>query len=277
MLNKLKLIALDLDDTTLRSDSTLAPETGLAIKAAIDSGVEIVVASGRAFRSLPTEVTSIPGINYAITSNGAAIERLPEGRRIMSLTIRESSVHEILSAFEGELFEAFIDGQPYCEGIYMQSPLSYGCAPEYVDYVKTTRRAIDGMPQFMLQNADRLDSVDILCRSTERKTELWERAQRLSGVYVTSSSPRLIEIADIRAGKGAALKRLCERLNIKPEHTAAFGNGDNDADMLRFAGLGVAVKNASPACIAAADIVCDTNNALGVAKTITRLLEDEKA
>lgn len=272
MLNKPKLIALDLDDTTLRSDSTLAPETRLAIEAALKSGIEVVVASGRAFRSLPESVIGIPGIRYAITSNGAAIEQLPDGRRIMSLTLRETCVHEILKAFEGELLEAFVDGQPYCESVYMQSPVSFGCAPEYVQYVKTTRIAIDGMPRFMLENIDRLDSVDVLCRSPERKSELWERARKLSGVYVTSSSPRLIEIADKNAGKGAALKRLCETLGVAPENTLVFGNGDNDADMLRFAGLGVAVGNASPACIAAADLVCETNDALGVAKTIAKLL-----
>lgn len=273
MLNKPKLIALDLDDTTLRSDSTLAPETRLAIEAALKSGIEVVVASGRAFRSLPESVIGIPGIRYAITSNGAAIEQLPDGRRIMSLTLRETCVHEILAAFEGELLEAFVDGQPYCESVYMQSPVSFGCAPEYVQYVKTTRIAIDGMPRFMLENIDRLDSVDVLCRSPERKAELWERARKLSDVYVTSSSPRLIEIADKNAGKGAALKKLCETLGVAPENTVAFGNGDNDADMLRFAGLGVAVRNASPACIAAADLVCETNDALGVAKTIAKLLQ----
>lgn len=272
MTNNIKLIALDLDDTTLNSDSTLAPETELAIKAALRHGVEVVVASGRAFRALPPEVTGISGLRYAITSNGAAIERLPDGERVLSLALKKESVLAILSMFEGELFEAFTDGQPYCESLYMQSPERFGCAEAYVDYVRTTRIPIEGMPQFMLKNIEKLDSVDILCRSAERKAELWPRAEKLPGVYITSSSPRLIEIADAQAGKGAALARLCEMLGISPEQAAAFGNGDNDADMLRFAGLGVAVKNASQSCIAAADLVCASNDEHGVAKTIMKLI-----
>ena len=268
----IKLIALDLDDTTLRSDATLAPETERAIASALDSGIEVVVASGRAFRALPQQVLAIPGLRYAITSNGAAIERLPGGERIVSFTLTPNCTRAVLAAFEGELLEAFVDGQPYCERCYVESPVSFGCSPAYVDYVKTTRRPVDGMPDFVRQNIGRIDSIDVLCQSPERKAALWETAAALEGVYVTSSSPRLIEISDGAAGKGAALRRLCALLDIAPEHTAAFGNGDNDADMLRFAGLGVAVSNASAACLAAADLVCARSDDHGVAKTIMRML-----
>ena len=111
-----------------------------------------------------------------------------------------------------------------------------------------------------------------MCGTLEHKQKLWEKAQKLSDVYVTSSSPRLIEISAAEAGKGAALQRLAQILNITPQHIAAFGNGDNDADMLAFAGLGIAVKNASKRCLAAADYICPTNDEHGVAITIEKLL-----
>lgn len=131
-LEDIRLIALDLDDTTLGSDSRLAPETEKALKRAIAAGIEIVVASGRAFRALPAQVLGIGGISYAITSNGAAIESVPDGRRLMSLSIAPASVMQILSLFEGERFEAFVDGQPYCDAEYAADPLRFGCAPAYV-------------------------------------------------------------------------------------------------------------------------------------------------
>ena len=66
----IRLIALDLDDTTLRSDGSLSSQTKKAIQAAIGAGLEVVVASGRSLHSLPKAVSEIPGIRYAITSNG---------------------------------------------------------------------------------------------------------------------------------------------------------------------------------------------------------------
>ena len=72
MNKKIKLIALDLDDTTLRSDASLAPETAEAIALAQSKNIEVVIASGRAFKSLPKAVLAIDGLRYAISSNGAA-------------------------------------------------------------------------------------------------------------------------------------------------------------------------------------------------------------
>ena len=213
-------------------------------------------------------------IRYAITSNGAAVAKNPGGERIVSLTLHPDTVQDVLKLFGNELLECFIDGQAYCDARYMRDPLRFGCSPAYVEYVKTTRLPVDDMPGFMRENARRLDSVDVLCASSGHRAELWERALSLKDAYITSSSPRLIEIADAEAGKGASLRRLCELLSVPAQCVAAFGNGDNDADMLSFAGLGVAMENATAACIAAADVVCASNDEHGVAQMIYKILGD---
>lgn len=272
-LKNIRLIALDLDDTTLGSDSHLAPETEKALKRAVKAGIEVVVASGRAFKALPAEILGIGGISYAITTNGASIEHVPDGRRIMSLSLKPGSVMRILELFGSERLEAFVDGQPYCDAEYAADPLRYGCAPAYVEYVRTTRKPVADMRGFILQNIDRLDSIDVLSKPGAHHDALREKAGMLENVYVTSSSPRLVEISDADAGKGAALKRLCAMLGVPSEQAAAFGNGDNDADMLRFAGLGVAVKNASKSCLEAADCVCASNDELGVAQMINKIVD----
>ena len=269
---KIKLIALDLDDTTLRSDASLSPAVEAAIRRAISAGIEIVIASGRSFKSLPKSVLGIDGIRYAITSNGAAVCSVPDGKRLVSCVLGESSVREMLSVFRGELLETFIDGQAYCDRRYIADPAAYGCMPAYVDYVRTTRLPIDDMPSFILENIDRLDSIDVLCDRLTR-APLREKAEKeIRGVYVTSSSPRLIELADKNAGKAAGLRSVCELLGVSPENCAAFGNGDNDADMLRFAGLGVAVANASKLCLEAADLIGPSNNDDCVAKIFEQII-----
>lgn len=272
----IRLIALDLDDTTLRSDGSLSSQTKKAIQAAIGAGLEVVVASGRSLHSLPKAVSEIPGIRYAITSNGAAVVSIADGERLVSLTLHPDTVHELIALFSGELLECFIDGQAYCDAKYIADPMRFGCSEAYVGYVKATRLPVKDMKRFILDNAERLDSVDVLCKNVRHRAELREKARAIPKAYITSSSPRLIEISDAAAGKGASLRRLCEILKVPASAVAAFGNGDNDADMLAFAGLGAAMKNATAACIASADIVCGSNDEHGVAQMLYRIIGEKQ-
>ena len=72
--------------------------------------------------------------------------------------------------------------------------------------------------------------------------------------------------------KAAALQWLCQRLGVDPTEVVAVGDGENDKEMLQFAGLGVAMGNAHPACQAAADVVIGTCSEAGVADFLEKLL-----
>ena len=64
-------------------------------------------------------------------------------------------------------------------------------------------------------------------------------------------------------------------MNLTAMECAAFGNAENDVDMLRFAGLGVAVANATPACLEAADLICGSNREDGVAKILWQIIKEK--
>ena len=89
---------------------------------------------------------------------------------------------------------------------------------------------------------------------------------------MTSSVPFNIEINSARATKGRALESLCALLGIDPADTLAFGDGTNDVSLLRAAGCGVAMANASAEVRAAADRVTLSNNESGVAAVIEEFL-----
>lgn len=91
---EIKLLALDLDGTVLRTDNTLAPEVKDSIKQAIDGGIEVAVASGRPFSSMPKDVLAIDGISWVVASNGAAIYK--NGVRAHSDTLSEADVLRVL-------------------------------------------------------------------------------------------------------------------------------------------------------------------------------------
>ena len=105
-----------------------------------------------------------------------------------------------------------------------------------------------------------------------RQRQLKEFPERFPELMMTTSIPTNIEINSMGANKGAALRGLCAYLGIDPADTAAFGDGSNDISMLREAGVGVAMANAEPEVKAAADVVTDSNNDVGVAKMIRKLI-----
>jgi len=87
-------------------------------------------------------------------------------------------------------------------------------------------------------------------------------------LYRTWSSPTMLELLDPRVDKRDALQELCSELGIDREQVAAFGDQRNDVEMIRWAGIGVAVANADPVAREAADLIVASNDADAVARTL---------
>lgn len=275
---RIQLMALDLDDTLLHTDSTLSQNTQQAIRTLIDLNIEIVIASGRAFASLPEDVIKIPGLHYAITSNGAAIYRICDGKRIHGVTLSPSAVEAILSVTQDEpvLLEAFINGVAYSDSRYVKDPVKYGCGAIHVNYVRKTRNPVENIRYFLRQNCGKLDSIDIICPQPEMKAYYARKvAQAAPDAYLTTSCRQLLEISDQNAGKAAALRTLCQMKGLTAQQCAAFGNAENDSQMLRFAGLGVAVANATEDCLKAADFITSSNDEDGVAQVLWKIIKEK--
>lgn len=274
-MKNIKLAALDLDDTLLDSQGQLSHYSRQVLQQAIARGITVVIASGRPYASLPEAVLSIPGIRYAVTSNGAAIHQVNTGERLCGFTLSREDVEKILTVTRGEpvLLETFIDGRAYADHRYVADPVRYGAGEKAVDYIHRTRQPVENIRTFIRENCGKLDSIDIICPQPEWKAVYRQRLEQLgAAVYLTTSCRQLLEISDQRAGKESALQYLCKLLDLQPQQCAAFGNAENDIGMLRFAGLGVAVANATPACLAAADVVCGDNDSDGPAKLLAELL-----
>ena len=110
----IRCVALDLDGTTLNSQGKLSERTRQAIRAALERRIHVIVASGRPVSSLPEEVVGIPGIRYAVTSNGAAVRDLETGEILREYKLTPKAAEEILKLTEGMdvAYETFIAGIP---------------------------------------------------------------------------------------------------------------------------------------------------------------------
>lgn len=272
---QIQCIALDLDRTTLNDRGKLSEETRRVLLKVIAQGIHVVVASGRSFGSLPKDILQFPGIEYAITSNGAAIYHMPTGACIHNNCLTVKSVREILSlAKQSEaVLETFIRGQAYADAAYVAQPEQYQNSQGAINYIKRTRKPIEDIYGFILEHETELDCIDLVVRSMEERDRLADLARKnISDVYLTSAAPQLLEIAHRDAGKHQGLCFIMEHLHIPRESIAAFGDGDNDADMLEFVGCGIAVANGTPACLVAADYISKSNEEDGVAYGIETIL-----
>ena len=275
---EIKLIALDLDGTVLTDNNTLSDKVKRSLERAIQSGIEVVAASGRPYGSMPKNVLGIKGLNYSITSNGAAVHD-NSGRRIHSTLVSENDVISLLKITEGHdlIFEAYVKGLTYTDSRYTSNPLKYGCSEAYVDYVKASHGHIDNMREFIYNHRKELDSIEIICTNAKKRAHIRQLAEdSTSGFYITSSSENFIEFMDKSATKGNAVDWLCNYLDVKTENTCACGNADNDADMIEQSGFGAAVENASKLCLDCADIIVPSNNNDGVARLIEIILDKNK-
>lgn len=272
----IQLIALDLDRTTLNSQGKLSKTNYNALSQAIKNGVHVCIASGRAFDTLPSDVLSVPGIEYAITSNGAAVYNIKTKERIKSYLLTENAIDIIMNICKKYpvTYEAFINGVAYTGKEYIDNPYKFGATQHSIDYVLSTRTLKDDIVGFIYENKNRLDCIDIIVNNDELKNTIINEIKTATNeVYITSSIKQLIEISYKDAGKKSGLEFLSNYLNISRENIAAFGDADNDFDMIKYAGVGIAMENASSHLLEVADYTTLHHDNDGVAYAFKNIIK----
>lgn len=273
-----KCVIADLDGTLLHSDKSISSYTIEILEKLVASGVYFVTSTGRAFNSVPDEVKRIKGIKYHITSNGVVIRDGNSGEITDASFMSKSSVEGLLelARTEGFVAECFVGGQPYIsKADFLSDKLCY-CNPNRFNYVKKTRIAVDDIYEFGRSHIDTMECVN-LTMPPERMTEIWERiASEYKDVYITTSECDLLEISSINSGKDVGIKKVCELLDISPEEIVAFGDNNNDLEMLKLVGLGISMGNSTKKCIEASDKCVLSNDEDGVAKEIEQLFSLHK-
>ena len=277
MRKPVKMVALDLDGTALDPFGRITEREELAFKRAMDMGVHIVVATGRAFHSLPDNVFSIGGIEYAVTSNGAQVTRLKDRTLIYENCIAAASVTEIADVLEkaGVRAEAFTDGRAYIDVSEFNAIKSGEIRTRDSVYVLSTRNPVDDIFAFMREHRGRIENISINYPSDEAKEKFSKVLRKIPGVTVTTSFALNNEIGGATTSKADGLSHLMERLGVTAGELMACGDSPNDGAMIRMAEIGVAMGNADDAVKEMADYVTGTNAEDGVAGAIEKFVLGE--
>ncbi len=264
-----KLIATDLDGTLVTDNKKLTKRTIEDIKKAIEINVKIVISSARAFYRLEKYIDELElkrADFYTICFNGGMIVENITGNILYSQNLSTEEVKEIISL-----------------GKKLKAPMML--------YSKD-RNHVEQIPEITLKNSKginfktedfskinfeleenfiyKIAFIDEPERIKEMKNHIPDMIK--SKYEITSSVPEYIEFVKKGIKKSEALKFIMKKYKIKQEEIIAIGDGENDIEMIKYAGLGVAVANADNKVKENSDYITASNNEDGVGKVIEKFL-----
>lgn len=274
-MKKIKIIGLDLDGTLLNDDKAISGRTKDVLIKAMEQGIIVLPATGRPLSGVPRELMQLKGIRYALTANGARIVDTKENKILWESLVPAKMCRSILKILEeyDTLREICYNGRSFAETDNLRNIDRYITEGPMAEYVLRTRKAVPSLWDKVEEMQDcGMDKVQGVFSNQEEKQAAKARIMELGEFSVSGAMGNNLEINAPGINKGVGLLKLGELLGIGREEIMAFGDGNNDLQMLAMAGFGVAMENALPEVKKIADYVTGTNNMDGVAEAIERFV-----
>lgn len=259
-----RLLALDMDGTLLNSYGEVSERNRKAIRAALDAGIHVTISTGRSLTGALWCARELDLTCPLIIYNGGMLA----DRAGNVLYSKELLPADALLAME-EGVKRGVTLCIWCGGKLYGHPLNERTA----DYVRFA--GVEPLPVESLEALARQGVTKVLWYGTKEEIPaFWKEMEKapFENVHATPSQPMFLEFFHGEVSKAAALERLGALLNVQREEMIAMGDGANDLELLAYAGLGVAMGNASPLVKKQADAVTVTNDRDGVAEVIEKYL-----
>jgi Cof subfamily protein (haloacid dehalogenase superfamily) len=266
MTKTINLIVTDLDGTLLNNQHQMTERTEKALRAALDKGVRIVLATGKT-RTSAQEI--IQKLN--LTTPGIFVQGLVicggEGEILHQQTMDVNIARQVITFAEdrGFYMAAYSGASIIARN---QNPIGNF----FVDFHEPLPDPVGPLQNILGElPVNKLIAVGDPQRI---KSLRWQLAMQHNGSIklVQSHVPTVLEILPAGASKGNALKVLLPELGVPAHEVLAIGDAENDIDMMQLAGIGVAVGNADETTKAAADYVVASNNNDGVGEAVERFV-----
>ena len=283
----IKLLALDLDGTTLNSHGIVPDANREAIRAAEERGVLVTIATGRRFRDAQPVGLDLELNAPLITHNGGLLKYADSMETVAySLLSNETSL-EIVTVGKNLGGDALVSTDPHGRGTLLYDRVSEDNKPlqKYIKWATTlhgdeAERSVAHVPA-LEDVVHKHEVVHIsfsgTCRTmyeleTSLRAELGDTVTILSTVY-TRLDFTLIDILPPDASKGIGVARLADINSIMPDEVMVIGDNFNDLDMLDYAGTAVVMGNADPGLLERGEFYTTlSNDEGGVAAAIERFI-----
>lgn len=272
-----KIIALDYDGTLLSDKKTILPETLAALKKAHDNGIILLPATGRMLWGIYQ--ICIPEFDYAIACNGAAVYNLKTKECIIEHTLKKEKALYILDKIYNYdiSIDAFINGNAYKDKSDADMIEKFHLSPEMKVFMKKSRNYVNDLREFIQSENKNVQKFTLNFTPDSNgvglyRKEVFDILKEIPDITVVCGGMNNLEITEKGVSKGKALLEFGELMGVKQNEIMAFGDSENDLEMIKNAGMGIAMKNSIPEVIENADYVTLSNNDNGIAYAINKFI-----
>jgi Cof subfamily protein (haloacid dehalogenase superfamily) len=244
----------------------LHPRTRAAIAATRAAGIHVIIVTGRMFQSVRRYALEAGIDDPVVCYQGAVVAEPASGRWLRHEPIPLELARETIATLDEEGFglNCYVNDELYVAEITPE-------AKRYADFQYLELHPVGDLLAWLEQPPTKLVVIgdpEILQGLKKRMIALFD-----GRLYISTSLPYFLEFASPEVTKAAGLEFVAEHLGFSREGTVAFGDGENDLELVDWAGFGVAVANAHDLVKERADFVCPSVDEEGVARVLEAYLD----
>ena len=244
----------------------LRPRTREALARMRAAGPHVVVVTGRMFRAVRPYLEQARLDDLVVCYQGAVVANPGTGEFLLHVPLPLAEAREAMDAVVAAGFHlnCYLDDLLYVAEVTPE-------ARRYADFQHLEIHAVGDLRTWLDRDPTKLVAVGDPQALDELERELKPRFE--GRLFISKSLPYFLEFAHPDVSKGSGLEFVAGRLGFRPEETVACGDGENDRELLDWAGFGVAVGNAHDDVLARADLVVPSVRDEGVAALLESYLD----
>jgi Cof subfamily protein (haloacid dehalogenase superfamily) len=253
----------------IAEDAVLRSRTRAAIAATLTAGIHVVLVTGRMFQAVRPYARAAGIEDPVVCYQGAVVAEPISGRWLRHVPIPLELAREAIAAVNEEGFglNCYVGDELYVAEITPE-------ARRYADFQDLELHPVGDLLEWLEQPPTKLVVIGdplVLDGLEQRMLERFGRR-----LYISKSLPYFLEFASPEVTKAAGLEFVAEHLGFTRECTVAFGDGENDVELVDWSGYGVAVENADERVKELADLICPSVDEEGVAQVLEAYLDSRR-
>lgn len=270
-MSKYDLIAFDMDGTLLDSQKRIRPDSLKMIDIATKAGKIVCLSTGRCLPELKDYELALSSMPYFICISGALIYDNKNHSVLSSTSIPDKTAKQLFERVKNKdlMIHILSDKSILEKDKIEQMPLFH--MKNYMNAFRKIVYQVDDIVKAYETEKFPLYKINLFSKSVEKREQLLKDLADINLTY-TFSEITSLECTAKGVSKAAGLEILCKKLNIPLEKTIAVGDADNDLEIMKSAGLSVAMGNANEKIKSIADVIVKDNDSGGCAQAISDFL-----